>query len=209
MSTVLALTSSALGTQSVSNRLVAHALDRFRASEPGAHVLVRDLGSDHIPHIDGEVVAALRGGASETAGQARALALSEALLEELVAADVLVIGAPMYNFGISTTLKAWFDYVLRAGITFRYSEAGPEGLLKGKRALVILSRGGLYSEGPARAMDFQEPHILALLRFMGIDDVAVVRAEGLGFGPEARDTAIAGAEAEIEQAFAGVWREAA
>lgn len=209
MSTVLALTSSALGSQSVSTRLVGHALDRIRESEPGAYILVRDLGSDHIPHLDDEVVAALRGGATGTAGHARALALSEALLAELKAADVLVIGSPMYNFGISTTLKSWFDYVLRAGITFRYSEAGPEGLLSGKRAVVIVSRGGLYSEGPGTAMDFQEPHLDALLRFMGIDDISFVRAERLGFGPDARAAAITGAEREIDAALGGAWREAA
>jgi len=97
--------------------------------------------------------------------------------------------------------------VLRAGITFRYSEAGPEGLLAGKRAVVILSRGGLlYSEGPDSAMDFQEPHLDALLRFIGIDDIAFVRAERLGFGPDARAAAIAGAEQEIDLALGGAWR---
>ena len=103
----------------------------------------------------------------------------------------------MYNFGIPSTLKAWFDYVLRAGQTFRYTEAGPEGLVTGKRAIVVESRGGLYSQGPAQAMDSQEPHLRTLLGFIGITDVAFVRAEKLGFGPEARDEAVGAAQAEL------------
>jgi FMN-dependent NADH-azoreductase len=104
----------------------------------------------------------------------------------------------MYNFGIASTLKTWFDYVLRAGITFRYSEAGPEGLLKGKRAIVIESRGGLYSEGPAQMMDSQEPHLRTLLGFMGIEDVTFIRAEKLAFGPEAREQTISAARTQLK-----------
>jgi FMN-dependent NADH-azoreductase len=99
----------------------------------------------------------------------------------------------MYNFGMASTLKAWFDHVARAGITFRYSEAGPEGLLKGKKTIVVESRAGLYSEGPAAAMDSQEPHLRTLLGFLGLDDVTFVRAERLAFGPEAAAASIAGA----------------
>ncbi|MEI2735652.1 MAG: NAD(P)H-dependent oxidoreductase [Rhodoblastus sp.] len=123
--------------------------------------------------------------------------LSDALVAELQAADTIVIGAPMYNFGIASTLKAWFDYVLRAGVTFRYTEAGPEGLLKGKRAIVVASRGGLYSEGPAKSFDSQEPHLRTLLGFIGITDVEFVRVERLAFGPEAREQSIADAEQRI------------
>ena len=100
----------------------------------------------------------------------------------------------MYNFSISTGLKAWFDYVLRAGETFKYSETGPEGLLSGKRVIVIEARGGLYSEGPAQAIDFQEPHLRTLLRFIGLTDVTFIHAEKIGFGPEAREVALAGAK---------------
>ena len=209
MSTILALTSSALADQSVSSRLVNFAVERLRGRDPRAVVTVRDLGSTHIPHLDTDAAAAIRTGETANPRQEQALALSEELLGELRSADTLVIGAPMYNFGMSTTLKAWFDYVLRAGVTFRYSEAGPVGLLTGKRALVMLSRGGLYSTGPSQAMDFQEPHIRTLLGFMGVDDVTMVRAERLGFGHEARAQAVAGAEAEIEAAVAGEWRQAA
>ncbi len=126
--------------------------------------------------------------------------LSNELIDELQSADTIVIGAPMYNFSISSTLKSWFDYVLRAGLTFRYGEAGPEGLVKGKRAIVILTRGGLYSEGPAKMMDSQEPHLRTLLGFIGITDVTFVRAEKLGFGQEHREQAIHSARLQIEDA---------
>jgi len=119
------------------------------------------------------------------------------LIEELRAADLIVVGAPMYNFGMASTLKSWFDHVLRARVTFRYTENGSEGLLGGKRALVIETRGGVYSEGPAAAMDSQEPHIRTLLGFMGITDVRFVRVERTGFGPEAVAEAIGAAESEL------------
>ncbi|MDO9490030.1 MAG: NAD(P)H-dependent oxidoreductase, partial [Sphingomonadaceae bacterium] len=103
---------------------------------------------------------------------------------------LIVIGAPMYNFGIASTLKSWFDHILRAGETFRYTEAGPEGLLTGKRAVIVETRGGLYSEGPAAAMDSQEPHLRTMLGFAGITDVEFVRVERLAFGPEAGAAAV-------------------
>jgi len=108
-----------------------------------------------------------------------------------------VIGAPMYNFGVTTGLRSWFDYVLRAGETFSYSAAGPKGLLGGKRVIVIESRGGLYSAGPASAIDFQEPYLRHLLGFVGITDVTFVHAEKIGYGPEARSAAITQAKLEI------------
>ena len=126
-----------------------------------------------------------------------ACALSDALVAELAAADILVIASPMYNFGMSSTLKAWFDHVLRAGLTFRYTAEGPEGLMTGKKAVVIESRAGCYSEGPGAALDGQEPHIRTLLGFIGITDVTFVRAEKLAFGPEAADAAIAEAGAAL------------
>ena len=103
----------------------------------------------------------------------------------------------MYNFSVATGLRAWFDHVLRAGETFRYTEAGPEGLLGPKRVIVVESRGGLYSEGPAQAFDFQEPYLRHLLGFIGLSDVTFVRAEKIGFGPEARAEAIAAATAAL------------
>jgi FMN-dependent NADH-azoreductase len=189
MTTVLVLTSSALGSASVSTELAHETLARLRAQDPGLRVVMRDIGAYPIPHLTLDSATALRGDPANEAQQ-KARALSDELIAELQAADTIVIGAPMYNFGIPSTLKAWFDHVLRAGVTFRYSEAGPEGLLKGKRAFIIESRGGLYSEGPAQTMDCQEPHLRTLLGFMGITDVTYFRAEKLALGPEARQESL-------------------
>lgn len=209
MSTALVITSSALGEASVSNQLVEETVSRLRSQDPALRVIARDLGHDPVPHLTIDSATALRGGEPRNEAQAAARTLSDGLIAELMAADLIIIGAPMYNFGMPSTLKAWFDYILRAGITFRYSETGPEGLLKGKRALVIESRGGFYSEGPAQMMDSQEPHIRTLLGFMGISDVTFLRAEKLAFGPDMREQAIAAVRQQITDTIGRAFREAA
>ena len=195
---ILVISSSATGDASVSNGLIARFADFLRESDPAAHIVLRDVGANPIPHLTAETVAAIKQTPS-TPAEIKARALSDALIEELQAADLIVIGAPMYNFGMSSTLKSWFDHVARAGVTFRYTSAGPEGLIKNKKAVVIESRGGLYSEGAAAAMDHQEGHIRSLLGFMGIDDVAWVRAEKLGLGPEAAEQSIGAATAQLRE----------
>ncbi len=194
MTNILVVNSSALGPHSVSKSLVDATVEKLKASHPDATVTTRDVGSNPIPHFTADNVVP----EPETETQKAARQLSDELIGEVQNADILVIGAPMYNFGIPSTLKSWFDHLLRAGVTFRYTEAGPEGLLKGKRAIVILSRGGLYSEGPLQALDAQEPHLRALLGFVGITDVTYVRAEKLAISPEDRETAIANAQTEVE-----------
>ncbi|WP_370197898.1 FMN-dependent NADH-azoreductase [Roseibium sp.] len=194
MSKVLVLTSSVLGDASVSSQLTTHIVNQLRLKNGKSKVIARDLGSNPVPHLTQDSTIALRVPEAENEVQANAQALSDELIAELKAADLLVIGAPMYNFGIPSTLKAWFDYVLRAGVTFSYSDAGPEGLLKGKRAIVVLTRGGLYSEGPAQLMDAQEPHLRTLLGFIGITDVTFIRAEKLAFGASFQEEAIAAAK---------------
>lgn len=198
MTNVLIIDSAATGDASVSRKLTDAAAEAIRRRNPAARITHRDIGTDPIPHLTGETVPAIRAGlvGSETARDA--LALSDTLVRELFDADLIVIGAPMYNFGMPSTLKAWFDHVARAGVTFRYSEAGPEGLLKGRKAIVVETRGGLYSEGPAAAFDSQEPHLRTLLGFLGITDVTFVRAEKLAFGPEAAAAAVADAIEQIE-----------
>ncbi|HWH17103.1 MAG TPA: FMN-dependent NADH-azoreductase [Allosphingosinicella sp.] len=197
MTKVLVINSSALGEASVSNKLTGELANRLKAEHPSLEITVRDIGRNPIPHLTAETVGAIRGVADNDSARAT-LALSDRLIEEIREADLLVIGSPMYNFGISSTLKTWFDHVLRAGVTFRYTEAGPEGLVKGKKAVVIESRAGFYSEGPASGLDSQEPHLRTLLGFMGITDVAFVRAEKLAFGPDAAAAAIEAAAAELE-----------
>jgi FMN-dependent NADH-azoreductase len=197
MSTVLVITSSALGAASVSNQLVQDAVAQLRSQNFAIKVITRDLGNDPIPHLNSDSAAALRGAAPANDAQGAAAELSKKLIAEIEEADTLVIGAPMYSFGIPSTLKTWFDYVLRAGLTFRYTEAGPVGLLHGKRAIVIESRGGSYSDGPAKAMDAQEPHLRALLGLIGIADVTFIRAERLAFGADVRQQAIDTARKEL------------
>lgn len=185
MSNILVIDSAVSGEASVSRGLVREAV----AALAPATVTWHDLGADPIPHLADANLAGVRGTPATDAERATR-ALSDRLIAELRAADTIVIGAPMYNFSISTALRAWFDHVLRAGETFRYTEQGPQGLLTGKKVIVIESRGGLYSEGPARAIDFQEPYLRHLLGFIGLTDVTFVRAEKIGYGPEARAAAV-------------------
>jgi FMN-dependent NADH-azoreductase len=195
---ILIVDSAATGEASVSRKLTRALADTLQRRDPAARIVHRDVGAAPIPHLTEATVPAIRAGIVDSPEAERALALSNELVAELKDADVIVIGAPMYNFGMPSTLKAWFDHVLRAGITFRYSESGPEGLVTGKKAIVVEARAGLYSEGPAAAMDSQEPHLRTLLGFMGVTDVAFVRAEKLAFGPEAAAAAIAEAVSALE-----------
>jgi FMN-dependent NADH-azoreductase len=200
MSTILVIDSAATGEASVSRTLVREAVEALKAQGP-AKIIYRDLDGNPLPHLTEATVAGIRA-QPRTESEVAARAVSDELIAELRAADVVVIGAPMYNFSVPTTLRSWFDHVLRAGETFRYTEKGPQGLLSGKRVIVVESRGGLYSEGPATALDFQEPYLRHLLGFIGLTDVTFIRAEKLGFGPEARSAAIADATAALHDAAA-------
>lgn len=197
MSHLLVINSSAAGAASVSKQLIDETVARLRTADPALVVVERDLGANPVPHLTTDSTAAIRGAEPANDAQRAAKALSDSLVAELKAADTLIIGAPMYNFGIPSTLKSWFDHVLRAGVTFKYGEKGPVGLLEGKRAIVVESRGGIYSSGPTQALDSQEPHLRTMLGFIGISDITFVRAEKLGYGPEAREQAINDAKAEL------------
>lgn len=199
MTRILVIDSAATGDQSVSHKLTDALVQKLAARRDDIEIIRRDIGADPIPHLHAATVVAIRTGEATTDEARAALSLSDRLVVELAAADIVVIGAPMYNFGIPSTLKAWFDHVLRARVTFRYTEAGPEGLMKGKRAIVVESRAGFYSEGPMAALDSQEPHLRTLLGFMGIDDVTFVRAEKLAFGPEAAAASLASADEQLEE----------
>ena len=197
MQHILAINSSVAGQGSASRLLVEETVDRLCAATPAVSVTWRDVGVSPVPHLTPATLAGVRG-EPVTGAELATRALSDALIAELRVADTVVMGVPMYNFGVPTGLRAWFDHVLRAGETFRYSSAGPEGLLGGKRVIVIEARGGYYSEGPAQAFDFQEPYLRHLFAFVGITDVEFVRVEKMGFGPEAQTTAIADARARLE-----------
>ncbi|MBY9068307.1 FMN-dependent NADH-azoreductase [Hyphomonas sp. WL0036] len=199
MSNLLVINSSANTGASVSRVLIEEAVTQILKAAPNTTIVRRDLGSDPIPHLTTANLAGVRGTPS-TSEELAARALSDKLIAELRAADTVVIAAPMYNFSVPTSLRAWFDFVLRTGETFRYTEAGPDGLLKGKKVIVLTSRGGLYSEGPGAAADFQEPYLRHLFAFVGITDISFIHAEKTGFGPDARDAAIASAKSQIAQA---------
>lgn len=169
------------------------------AINPGLKLTYRDVGANVIPHLTQETIAGVRA-IAESEAELLTSSLSDELIAELKSADIIVIGAPMYNFSIPSTLRTWFDHVLRPRATFAYSAAGAEGLLKGKRAIVIESRGGMYSDGPMKSIDFQEPYIRQLLKFIGISDVTFIHAEKIGSGPEDRDRAMIAARQHIEDA---------
>lgn len=208
MSHILVLNSSISGEASVSRLLVEDAVQRLLDVNPGATVTHRDLGADPLPHLTPDTVAGVRAEAT-TEAEMEAAALSDQLIAELMAADIILIGSPMYNFSISTGLRAWFDHILRPRVTFAYSEAGVQGLITGRKVIVIESRGGLYTEGPTAFMDFQEPYLRVLLGFIGLTDVTFVHAEKIGYGSEARDAAIASAKSRIATATAGPIKAAA
>lgn len=184
---LLHIDASALGSHSVSRGLTAAIVNQLTQNRPDIAVTYRDLSAQSLSHWTPVADAA-----SDTAK------LNQAVLDEFLAADVIVIGAPMYNFSVPSQLKAWIDRVVVAGTTFRYGANGPEGLAGGKRVIVASSRGGMYgSESPAAVMDFQEPYLRTVFGFIGITDVEFVRAEGVAYGDDHKTQAIATAHATI------------
>ena len=188
MKNILYIQSSPRGSESYSQKVAQSIVDELTESYPGANVTVRNLAQNPPPHVGDAFVDGLSTGPEQrTPEQAAALALSDVLIDELLAADVIVFAVPMHNFGPPSTLKAWIDHVVRVGRTVSYSQKGPEGMLKGRRAILVLARGGVYSDGPARPFDFQEPYLRAILGFIGITDIDVVPVEGIAMsaiGPE-------------------------
>lgn len=184
---LLHIDSSVLGDNSASRRLTSAIVARLRAENPGLEITRRDLAAQTLPHFTPVL-----------AEGHPCVQRNAEVLDEFLAADIVVIGAPMYNFTIPSQLKAWIDRILTAGKTFRYTENGPEGLAGGKRVIVASARGGIYSEGPAAAIDFQETYLRHVFGFIGIPDLEFVRAEGLNLGSAQREAALAQAHARIE-----------
>jgi len=196
---LLHLDSSILGANSVSRELTAYIVAREQALHSGLEVVHRDLAADTALHLSGAHLAAFQGAAINDAALTADLAAGGEYLKDLFEADIIVIGAPMYNFSIPTQLKAWIDRVVVAGKTFRYGPNGPESLLPpGKKVFIASSRGGIYQPGsPAAALEHHESYLKGVLAFIGLTDVSVVRAEGIALGAEARAAAIAGAKEQI------------
>ena len=192
---ILQINSSARSSGSESTRMADAIVARIKAETPGATVTRRDLGAQPHPTLDEAALQALFTPADQrTALQAARVALDDALIAQVQAADVIVIGSPMYNFGITVQLKSWFDAIARAQVTFAYTATGPVGLLTGKKVYVALARGGVHRGGPS---DTQLPHLQTFLGFLGLTDVQYVYAEGMGLGPEAVARAQAQAQSEI------------
>ena len=197
---ILQINSSARRDTSQSTRLAARIVRRLRDVDPDATLVVRDLNLAPHPVLDEAGLGALfTPAAQRTPAQAARVALDDALIDEVNAADVLVIGVPMYNFGVPASLKNWIDAISRAGVTFRYTEKGPEGLLHGKKVYVALTRGGTYRDTPS---DTQVPYLTTVFSFLGLTDVTFVYAEGLALGAATERAAIASAHAQIEEALA-------
>ncbi|EQM71845.1 FMN-dependent NADH-azoreductase [Pseudomonas solani] len=195
MSNVLVIESSARQQGSVSRDLTQAFIAQWQAAHPADQVKVRDLAVEQVPHLDADLLGGwMKPADQHSETEQAALQRSNLLTEELLAADVLVLAAPMYNFAIPSTLKAWLDHVLRAGVTFKYTETGPQGLLTGKRAYVLTARGGVYAGGP---FDHQEPYLRQALGFIGIHDVSFIHAEGMNMGAEFQEKGIAQAKAQV------------
>ncbi|MGY3035482.1 FMN-dependent NADH-azoreductase [Bradyrhizobium sp. USDA 4354] len=190
---LLHIDSSVLGPHSVSRQVSAAIVDRLRQATPSLEVVYRDLSQTPLAHLSGSHLAAAQG-APAPAELAPDLAASAAALEEFLAAEIVVIGAPMYNFTIPSQLKAWIDRILVAGKTFKYGATGPEGLAGGKRVIVAISRGGYYGAGsPAAALEHLESYLRGVFGFMGIHNAEFIIADGIQVGPDHREKALAGA----------------
>jgi FMN-dependent NADH-azoreductase len=200
MTTILQINSAARSQGAQSTLLSKELTDKLQQANPGARVVVRDLHSDALPHLDDSILGAFFTPADKRTPEQQAIsARSEALIAELQAADVVVIGAPLYNFGISSQLKTYFDFIARNGITFKYGPNGPEGLVNGKKVYVVSARGGKYLGTPGES---QTPYLKTYLGFLGMTDVTFIYAEGLNMGPEAAQAALAGAREAIAAAAA-------
>lgn len=192
---ILQINSSARVEGANSTRLANTVTARLQAKHPGATVTVRDLAVTPHPVLDAAALGALFTPADQrTPEQAARVALDDALIAEVQAHDAIVLGVPMYNFGVPVQLKTWLDAIARAGVTFRYTANGPEGLIQGKKVYVAFARGGIYRDTPA---DSQTPYIKTILGFLGMTDVKYIHAEGLAMGPEAVDKGFTQAEDDL------------
>ncbi len=196
MAKVLVIKSSILGSYSSSGLLIDELLAASAKQDPSQIVVVRDLGAQPLPQLDGEILGGFGGAAEQTERQQAAVALSNELIAEIPSADRIVVGVPMYNFGIPTQLKSWLDYICRAGVTFRYTEQGPEGMLANKPVLLVTTTGGMHRN---TATDLALAHVQTVLGFIGLADQHVAYAQGLGMGDEARQKGLDSARDEARE----------
>lgn len=197
MSTLLKINASLFSSHGQSSQLTERFVTTWLDNHAGASVVTRDLAAEPVPHLDGaRFMSFLAKPEERTAEQQAVVAYSDALIDELKRADVVVIGLPMYNFGVPSTLKAYFDHIARAGVTFKYTATGPEGLLTGKKAYILAARGGMYAGTPK---DSQTTYVRDFLAFLGITDVEFVYAEGLNMGDDSKTAALAAAHDQLAE----------
>jgi FMN-dependent NADH-azoreductase len=202
--TILHIDTSPMGERSYSRKLGAKVLSELQSKYPGSTLKVRDLAAQPLPHLSAQTVGAFFTPAEQRTPELNAaVADSDAAVAELKSANIIVIGAPMWNFGIPSSLKAWIDHVARSGQTFTFGPNGPEGLLDpATKVIIVSSRGGVYSAGPMAALDFQEDYLRSVLGFLGLRDIVFIRTEGVNMGEEAVKSAVLAAESHVVQALA-------
>jgi len=203
MSNILLITSSPRGAESQSTRLATDLARRLGDQRTGGTLTTRDLYADSLPHIDeAYVLGRMLPADSRDRAQAVAVAQAETLVAEVQAADIIVIGSGMINFGVPTQLKAWLDYIAWPGVTFTYADGKAQGLLTGKKVYLVTASGGLYADGPAAPIDFQSNYLKHMLGFIGLTDIEQVRVEGLAYGPTAAESAVAKAQTTVDALLA-------
>lgn len=191
MNNILLITSSPRGEASLSTRIARTLAEKLASRAAASTINARDLTAQPLPHID-ESFATARNTPPDklSSSQREVLRISDALVMDLFRADVIIIAAGMINFGIPSTLKTYIDYVLRPGVTFRYTNEGPEGLLRDKKVYLVVARGGVYSQGVMQSLNFQDPYLKAVLALIGLTDVEVIAVEGVAFGPESAEKSV-------------------
>src|ERR1700687_15071 len=199
MKNILLILGSPRDRASYSHQIGRRIVDDLKSRYPSANVVVRNLVKEALPAVgEGFLTGRVLSQHNRSAAETAALALSDVLVGELMAADVLVLATPMHNFGISASVKAWIDHIVRPGVTFSYSDKGPLGLVQGKKVILVLARGGIYTEGPMKPYDFQEPYLRTVLGLIGMTDVEVIRIEGVAMGDEALRNAVTSAKAQAD-----------
>ncbi|MEO5758496.1 MAG: FMN-dependent NADH-azoreductase [Mesorhizobium sp.] len=207
---ILLVTSSPRGNASHSTRIATEFAEKLVAADPSATLVVRDLVANPLPHIDADYASGIYTPVeARTQRQAEVVGVSDTVLDELFAADTIILATGFINFNISSTLKSWVDHVARSGKSFSYGENGPKGLVTGKKVYIVLASGGIYSEGAAVQMDNAIPYLRSVLGFIGMTDVDVIRIEGVGMGPDAVTAALAKATAKVDAAVAATQQVAA
>ena len=190
MKKILHIITSPRGDASMSIKLGNAIVEKIQATYPNSTVKVKDLATNLFPHLEeAHLTSFFTPAENHTAENMEAIKHSEEAIREIKEADIIVIGAPLYNFSIPSTLKAWIDHIARAGITFKYDETGPQGLIKGKKIYIAIASGGIYSDGPYKVADFVEPYLKFMLGFLGMTDISVFRIEGT-MVPGIQDTAV-------------------